>query len=476
MSPKKMSAAAAMAAADAKAAKHLARAREEQHRASVYLVSCVLKNRAELAASVINHLKTMGVDVDAVAQEDVAQSPFTPTRFAQPVSSGDSESRSLDSAKARVEDSELVADDLAKSWNQGSVLSTCYVEVSILSVKLMKAMLKVSEPIAASDHAIRALAPPGKKMIPKSVMLEVFEYVYGLARDESILAVLHAPGAFQKYLDILNVRRGRLFRDLQLPPDWASRGVYSTIPIEEKVMVKCRIVEGQRELLGDLMRGVDIQTVHVQMNWSAKSALICDGSGALRAQAILLFPEVASSTAVAMDEVLGQVKQEAAATSSVCVAAASATDDLKTEGVGKAEDDKVKASGEQASIKAEEEENEGEKIPVAIKDDSQVAPPPPKNVAELLRMPSVSIPAGIPLESPTPTPMESETVTGDKSEPNAKKAKIDAEVQGANTTGPASTSQVSTGAPAPKTKARGKAGVPKTAAKKAATKKERSGR
>ena len=137
------------------------------------------------------------------------------------------------------------------------------------------------------EHSLRR----GKQKIQKPVCHQIFEYVFGLSPDEAITAQWHAPGVFQGHLNSHNVARGRLGRDLELPPDWSRQGVYTLRRDEGLIFVHSKLASGEKELSQHVLASIDVGAVHARSNYSEKSAIIVDSSGILRVQAILLFPK-----------------------------------------------------------------------------------------------------------------------------------------------------------------------------------------
>ena len=290
--------------ADREAARHMQKAREVKFKSQVYDVSCALTHYPEFAPSVIQHLTSVGVDWDKAGCPQAAAAAVkhepgdlaTPTKMAKPVddmcsmtspcrsSLGVDGSDGTASLAAGAEDAEVQMD-------MPDPLPSCYTEVRLLSVKVMKHYLKRSEPAVFSDFAIRALQPMGKKTVPKSVMLEIWEYVYGMAPEEAIAAAWHVKGSFEKHLNSVNMARGRLSRDMVLPPNYADVGIYKLRRNEGEAFLSSRLFPMEVRVPDCLLMNVDIATVHIQVNYSERSALVADASGALRRQASLMMLE-----------------------------------------------------------------------------------------------------------------------------------------------------------------------------------------
>lgn len=250
-----------------------------------------MRSYPEYAPSVVKHLSSRGVDWDRVgcphnrAKSEVPEHSSSPNNgMAKPVEHSTSEgspSKAASMAEGPVEDDSVVSD-------RPDTLPSCYTEVRLLSAKVMKYYLKVAEPAVFSDHAIKAMAPMGRKAVRKEALLELFEFVFGLASDEAIAAAWHLPGAFAKHLGQVNERRTCLVRDLVLPPDWSQVGIYSLRRDGPNVFMSSKLLGHTMEIPKSYLSGVDLATIHVQVNYSERSAIVADASGVLRHKALIL--------------------------------------------------------------------------------------------------------------------------------------------------------------------------------------------
>jgi hypothetical protein len=319
MAPKtKKSPAEARAQAEEEVAKMLARARDLQFRSQCNDIKMAMKSYPELAPSVIAHLTSLGVDWGKVgcpqgsvktAELPLLASVVGPVSEVGTSSAGSVHEDSTCSAKSHCGEIE----DEAFTDASKDALPTCYTEVRILSVRVMKSYLKMAEPVVFSDHAVRALAPMGKKVVPKQTMLELWEFVFGQASDEAIAAAWHAPGAYAKHLAKLSGARGRLARDLVLPPTWPKDGIYQLRSEGGVLHLHSRLLNIEVPIPLKYLEEVDLATIHVQVNFSERSAIVADASGRLRRQASILMLEGQSMAAERRDEDKGAdqtVKEE----------------------------------------------------------------------------------------------------------------------------------------------------------------------
>ena len=308
MAPKmRKSAAEARAQAEEEVAKMLARARDLQFRSQCNDIKMAMKSYPELSPSAIAHLTSLGVDWGRVGcpQGSLRKSELPllaavvgATSEGNQSSSGSVHDDSMGSAKSHCGEFE----DEAFTDASKDALPSCYTEVRILSVRVMKSYLKMSEPVVFSDHAVRALAPMGKKVVAKQTMLELWEFVFGQASDEAIAAAWHAPGAYAKHLEKLNGARGRLARDMVLPPNWPKDGIYQLRSEGGKLHLQSRLLNIEVPIPLKYLEEVDLATVRVQVNFSERSAIVADASGRLRRQASILMLEGQSMAAESDDK------------------------------------------------------------------------------------------------------------------------------------------------------------------------------
>ena len=312
MAPKaKRTAAEARALAEEEVAKMLQRARALTFRSQCNDIRQAMKSYPELAPSVISHLTSLGVDWTKVGcpQDAKKEMPLLAAAVGAAESGSDQGSmhdESTGSVKSRPED---YADESFMDA-KNDALPGCYTEVRILSVRVMKAYLKMAEPVVFSDHAVRALAPMGKKVIPKQLMLEMWEFVFGQASDEAIAAAWHVPGAYAKHLSKLSESRGRLSRDLVLPPNWPRDGIYQLRAEGSTMYLESRLLKLEVPIPQKYLEEVDHATVHLQVNFSERSAIVADASGRLRRQASILMLEGQSLVNQGGSQSAGAVKEE----------------------------------------------------------------------------------------------------------------------------------------------------------------------
>jgi hypothetical protein len=176
-----------------------------------------------------------------------------------------------------------------------SPLPSCYVNYNILSVRLMLMALREVEPSIFNEFSIVALKPNRRKKIPRECVVRLMEYSFGVCDGECIAAHLHVGDAFKNHLISLYHSRGKIAASMCLPPNWPELGIYSVERHADHFVLRSKLIpHASLKLRGQRLENVDFATVHIQMNWSERSALLTDSSGRLREQCSSLMASVES--------------------------------------------------------------------------------------------------------------------------------------------------------------------------------------
>ena len=94
------------------------------------------------------------------------------------------------------------------------------------SVEYLRRILTRCEPIAFSEHALRALVPKGKRQTPKSDLLKLIEFVTKVPGEQMVRS---DPTGLENFVELAVMQSnslGRRSRELQLPPNYPRHGVY----------------------------------------------------------------------------------------------------------------------------------------------------------------------------------------------------------------------------------------------------------
>jgi len=180
--------------------------KELRYKTHLTEITMALRQFPEHAVSVRDHLSNLGVDFDSLENNVEVVSEHLAQAVQPPVDDGaKSEATDVSGASSAYD---------ANGAERCDPLPTCYNEVGLLSVVCMKFYLKLVEPAVFSDHAVKALAPPAKKAIPKKLLQDIWEYIFGEAPTDGIAPSMHKRNAYGEHLKALNISRGRLARDI----------------------------------------------------------------------------------------------------------------------------------------------------------------------------------------------------------------------------------------------------------------------
>ena len=108
--------------------------------------------------------------------------------------------------------------------------------------------VKEAEPVTFSAHAMKALLKASQRKVPKSLLLEMVEFVLDLDEDTPLTGV----GSYGAMLDDMlqrNVQNGRRGRDLVMPFAWADAGIYSVTVDENRVILKNKCTNMSAEVV-----------------------------------------------------------------------------------------------------------------------------------------------------------------------------------------------------------------------------------
>ena len=123
------------------------------------------------------------------------------------------------------------------------------------SVEFLQWCLKIVEPVAFSGHAVKAMLKGGQRKVPKTTILEIFEFLFDLDEDTP----LHGVGTFGSFVESIRTRsqaNDRRGRDIVLPARWPAMGAYSLKVLDGKPFLGSRFTSQAVEvtdigMLGD---------------------------------------------------------------------------------------------------------------------------------------------------------------------------------------------------------------------------------
>ena len=153
--------------------------------------------------------------------------------------------------------------------------------------------LSIAEPIALNCAQLRLLCPPKSKHIPKGSLLELWECITNLQKDDEVPSCARDVQALGSAVAEFNSEQGRPCKQLLLPPDWNTGGKYKLdMQAEPPKVIKKRTQEA-KEIPQNFLGAVgEASNIHISKNFSERDACLVDLSGFTRCPLNVLFPDV----------------------------------------------------------------------------------------------------------------------------------------------------------------------------------------
>lgn len=101
--------------------------------------------------------------------------------------------------------------------------ASCFANFSI---SLLKRMLAAAKPVAFSEFILKALAKRGSRDIARVELNRLLEFVTNMEDTTLISISCRYEGPLLSWTKATSIALGRRGRDIQLPVDWSSNGVY----------------------------------------------------------------------------------------------------------------------------------------------------------------------------------------------------------------------------------------------------------
>lgn len=114
----------------------------------------------------------------------------------------------------------------AASGGSTDELPHCYTTIGGCSLTYLKAMLSAIEPIAFSALSLRGMIERGKREVSKRSLTELIEFASGCDYDTPLNGDLRHIPTLHRALSDMSRARGRLGRDLRLPPNFDEVGFF----------------------------------------------------------------------------------------------------------------------------------------------------------------------------------------------------------------------------------------------------------
>ena len=194
------------------------REHEAQLRKDKRQLDTIIKDQPHLAAIALRHLHNLGLDLTPGAKPEVGPQP------SKQAAGAIKRKNSLE--KAKVDDD--ASPPAGMAWNSDDKISTCYLNLGELSMKLLAGLLTRLNPVSFSAANLRA--KHGQAQATKEVYLRLIEFTTGLDSQTALRGNLRWwPGLHQACDDGVEKLGDRAARCL-VHPDWASAGVYRLQP------------------------------------------------------------------------------------------------------------------------------------------------------------------------------------------------------------------------------------------------------
>ena len=118
---------------------------------------------------------------------------------------------------------------LVSTATTNGLLGEGYYTVKSWSAAMLQDFLSELEPISLSKNAMQAMVLPGHRKPSKHDLVAMLEFVSGLSVVWSACGELRLVANLLSFLQMQNNSRGRRARELRLPPDWDSMGIYTKV-------------------------------------------------------------------------------------------------------------------------------------------------------------------------------------------------------------------------------------------------------
>jgi len=281
---------------DEKVAHLIQSANKLKNKSVVDKIVAALKENPGIVASVVDHLADLGFKLEDAASAEATSTPPAKRRLSSPNASGSSGAAapSLDDAGSAASMSDEVPPNKAAETQSPlkllDVIPGKYDTISSLPPDYIRHILAVLEPISMGHHTLKGIAGARKKTISKPPLLCLLELTTDVAPDQVIKPWMRNLEHLTEQLMQAYVRKGRVAKELQMPPDYSKFGVYAMRRKQNGggIFIKHRATGVEKELSAKARQNFkDPDSMHIEKNWSTKYACLCE-QGSLAA--FLLMP------------------------------------------------------------------------------------------------------------------------------------------------------------------------------------------
>jgi hypothetical protein len=281
-------------------------------------IDTMLKNRPELHSTVIQHLVGMGcVDPGHGSGEQAgitadACLPLSEAALCALASSGHqkglgteklpecspakasaSTSRSSAASATSGLELEFSAEELeltrgTRNSKLEEWVPRCHQTYEAMTPVYFQYILSKLEPSSLSLAAQRGLCSSKSKHVPKASLIELFQFITGIAPDADFKPDMHYLPFLISILQEASAARGRPAQGLILPPCWGQDGIYKVTMEDDALTLHHKTLKEKAVLPADFASMVKVEDITIEKNFSEPQATLV--SGYLRYTCNLSFP------------------------------------------------------------------------------------------------------------------------------------------------------------------------------------------
>jgi len=256
--------------------------------AKIQLIHKVLKARPDLCTPVCDCLAEQGIDLDKAATQPELLTKSAPLQL-NDAAAAQSKGSSGSSTRASTADGDNEQEAQDKIPRSETTLGMIHLDRLMVIASRM-------QPVAFSKHTLKLLKPSPQRGIPKARLLELIEFDTGAGPDSYIGTDgrLKSQEVLTNRLIELSVANNLRGRDLSLPPDFHSHGVYKVEVDGGKIYIVHKFAKAgtnRKELPASQARLVDDhRALRLDRNYSEMGAVLVETKGIIRYRVHNLFP------------------------------------------------------------------------------------------------------------------------------------------------------------------------------------------
>lgn len=153
----------------------------------------------------------------------------------------------------------------------------CHMTYEAMSPMYFQYIIAKLEPSSLSLAGQKALCTGKNKHVPKTALLEIFQFITGVAVEADLKPDMHYLPYFVSILMQANEARGRPAQGMVLPPAWSLMGIYRVTEEDDKLKLTHTILKETVDLPADFAAKVNIKDVVIDKNYSEHQATLVRG-------------------------------------------------------------------------------------------------------------------------------------------------------------------------------------------------------